>query len=220
MVCSKYDNMSYCKHDRPSLKYDILSYNEHMPTARFRELTEMAADRQGLVRTEDAAEIGYAAGALDTMARRGQLERVGHGVYRVPFVGVGALSAYMAAALWPRGVQGVLTHDTALDLWDVCDINPSKIHITVPRRHRPQRAIPDGYVIHREDLDPTDITAIEGVPVVILEAAIRQCAESHVGPDLLEQAVRHGRERGLLRRRQAQQLTEDLHLERVGRPRA
>ncbi len=202
------------------MKSDSLSYNKHMPTARFRELTEIAADRQGLVRTEDAAEIGYAAGALDTMARRGQLERVAHGVYRVPFVGVGPLGTYMAAALWPRGVQGVLTHETALDLWNVCDINPSKIHITVPRHHRPQRKIPDGYVIHREDLNPKDITAVEGVPVVTLETAIRQCAEAHVGRDLLEQAVRHGRERGLLRRRQAQTLVEDLHLERVGRPRA
>lgn len=191
-----------------------------MPTARFRELVEIAADRQGLVRTEDATEIGYAAGALDTMARRGQLERVGQGVYRVPFLGVGSLSAYMAAALWPRGVEGVLTHDTALDLWDVCDINPAKIHITVPRRHRPQRRIPGGYVIHREDLDPKDLTAIEGVPVVTLEMAILQCAEAHVGRDLLEQAVRHGRDRGLLRRRQAQQLVDDLDLGRVGQTRA
>jgi predicted transcriptional regulator of viral defense system len=145
------------------LKADILSYRQRMPTARFRELTEIAVDRQGLIRTADAAEIGYAAGTLDTMARRGQLERVAQGVYRVPFLGTGPLSTYMAAALWPRGVQGVLTHETALDLWDVCDINPGKIHITVPRRHRPQRTIPGGYVIHREDLDPKDITAIEAL---------------------------------------------------------
>jgi predicted transcriptional regulator of viral defense system len=202
------------------LKHDNLSYNEHMPTARFRELVEIAADRHGLVSTEDAAEVGYAPGALDTMARRGQLERVAHGVYRVPFIGAGVLGAYMAAVLWPRGVDAVLTHETALDLWDVCDINPTKIHIGVPRLHRPQRELPGGYVIHREDLDPRDITAIEGVPVVTLERAIRQCAVAHVGRDLLEQAVRHGRERGLLRGQQARQLVEDLHLGQVGRPRA
>jgi hypothetical protein len=53
-----------------------------------------------------------------------------------------------------------------------------------------------------------------------LEKAIRQCAVAHVGRDLLEQAVRHGRERGLLRGQQARQLVEDLHLGQVGRPRA
>jgi predicted transcriptional regulator of viral defense system len=202
------------------LKTDILSYYERMPTARFRELAEIAVDRQGLIRTADAAEIGYAPGTLDTMARRGQLERVAQGVYRLPIVGAGELSTYMAAALWPRGVDGVLTHETALDLWVVCDINPAKIHIAVPRHHRPQRTIPDGYVIHREDLNPTDVTAIEGVPVVGLERAVRQCAEAHVGKDLLEQAVRHGRERGLITRQQAKRVIADLELAGIGQPRA
>lgn len=191
-----------------------------MPTARFIELTEIAAEQHGLVTTEDGAEVGYVRGALDKMARRGQLERLATGLYRIPFLPAGELAGYMAAALWPRGARAVLTHETALDLWDVCDINPAKIHLTVPRRHRPQREVPKGYVIHREDLDPTDVTTVEGVPVVTLEKAVRQCAEVHVGRDLLEQAVRHGREQGLLRRAQAAVLTADLGLDRVGPVRA
>lgn len=191
-----------------------------MPTTRFAELAEIAADRYGLVTTEDAVEIGYAPGTIDKMARRGQLERVHRGLYRVPFLPGGTLGAYMAAALWPRGTTGVLTHETALDLWDVCDINPAKVHITVPARHRPQREVPRGYVIHREDLAPTEVTAVEGVPVVTLDRAIRQCAEMHVGRDLLEQATRHGRERGLLRRHLADALLRDLGLDRVAQMRA
>lgn len=191
-----------------------------MPTTRFTKLAELAVERHGLVTTRDAVEAGYARGTLDTMARRGQLERVATGVYRIPFLPGGELAGYMAAALWPRGTQGVLTHETALDLWDVCDINPAKVHLTVPHRHRPQREIPRGYVVHREDLDPADVTAIEGVPVVTLEKAIRQCAELHVRHDLLEQAVRHGGERGLLRRAQAHALTADLGLDPIGAPRA
>lgn len=66
----------------------------------------------------------------------------------------------------------------------------------MPRRHRPQRAIPKAYVIHREDLDPADVTSIEGIPVVKLTRALCQCAQEHLGRDLLEQAVRQGRARG------------------------
>lgn len=197
-----------------------MAYTEHMPTTRFTDLTEIAAEQHGLVTTENGAEVGYVRGALDKMARRGQLERLATGLYRIPFLPGGELASYMAAALWPRGAKAVLTHETALDLWDVCDINPSKIHLTVPRRHRPQREVPKGYVIHREDLDPADVTTVEGVPVITLEKAIRQCAEMHVGRDLLEQAVRHGREQGLLRRAQAAALTADLGLDRVGPVRA
>jgi predicted transcriptional regulator of viral defense system len=191
-----------------------------MPTTRFGDLAEIAADRHGLVTTEDAIAVGYARGTIDKMARRGQLERVARGIYRIPFLPGGELAAYMAAALWPQGTTGVLTHETALDLWDVSDINPAKTHLTVPARHRPQREVPRNLVIHREDLDPADVTTIEGVPVVTLEKAIRQCAEAHVGLDLLEQAVRHGRERGLLRRQVADALTTELGLNRVGRTRA
>ena len=85
-----------------------------MPTRRFGELAETAAERFGLVTVDDAREVGYEPKALAKLAGRGQLERVSRGVYRVPFMPGGAMQAYMAAALWPQGVQGVLTHDTAL----------------------------------------------------------------------------------------------------------
>lgn len=187
-----------------------------MPTTRFIDLAEVAADQFGLVTLQDARQVGYEPKTLVKLAERGQLERVSRGVYRVPFVPGGEMQAYMAAALWPQGVRGVLTYETALDLWDVSDVNPAKIHITVPRTHRPQRDIPQTYALHREDLDPTEVTAIEGVPVARLARAIRQCADMRVGRDLLEQAVRHGRGRGLLSAREHEQLVRTLELEQVG----
>lgn len=187
-----------------------------MPTTRFAELTEVAADKFGLLTLDDAKQVGYQPKTIVTLAERGQLERVSRGVYRVPFLPGGEMQAYMAAALWPQGARGVLTHETALDLWNVSDVNPAKIHITVPRAHRPQRDVPKAYVIHREDLDPADMTAIEGVPVVRLARAIRQCAELHLGRDLLEQAVRHGRSRGLLSAEEHKQLVDELALDQVG----
>jgi predicted transcriptional regulator of viral defense system len=186
-----------------------------MPTTRFVELAEAAADQFGLVTLKDARQVGYEPKTIVKLAERGQLERVSRGVYRVPFVPGGELQAYMAAALWPQGVRGVLTHETALDLWDVSDVNPTKIHLTVPRAHRPQRDIPKAYVVHREDLDPAEVTAIEGVPVVKLGRAIRQCAEMRVGRDLLEQAARHGRGRGLLSAREHERLVGELGLEHI-----
>jgi predicted transcriptional regulator of viral defense system len=62
------------------------------------------------VTVDDAREVGYEPKTLVKLAGRGQLERGSRGVYRVPFLPGGAMQAYMAAALWPQGVQGVLTH--------------------------------------------------------------------------------------------------------------
>jgi predicted transcriptional regulator of viral defense system len=190
-----------------------------MPTPLFTDLAELAADQYGLVTVADARAVGYADRTVAQMATRGQLERVSRGVYRVPFLPGGELGPYMEAALWPVGVQGVLSHETALDLWDVSDVNPAKIHITVPRDHRPQRAVPAAYVVHRQDLADSDTTTIEGVPLVTLERAVRDCAAGHLGADLLRQAVRAGRGRGLLTRRQAADLLRDLALGRYAEDR-
>jgi predicted transcriptional regulator of viral defense system len=197
-----------------------MRYSERVPTDRFAELAEVAADQYGLFTLEDARAIGYADNTIAQMARRGRLGRVSQGVYRIPFLPAGRLGAYMEAALWPVGVKGVLSHATALDLWDVSDINPTKIDITVPRAHRPQRALPSAYVIHREDLAPGEIEAIEGVPVVTLARAIRECADDDMAPDLLEQAVRAGAARGLLDRQRAAALRRDLGLDRIAAGRA
>lgn len=191
-----------------------------MPTDRFTELAETAADQHGYFALTDSREAGYADNTIAQMARRGRIERVSHGVYRIPFLLGGRLGPYMAAALWPAGVRGMISRDSALDLWEVGDVNPAKIHITVPRAHRAQRSVPAVYELHREDLTGDEVTEIEGVPVVTLERAIRECHRAHLAIDLLEQAIRHGQERGLLTTTQARRLADALGTDRVAVGRA
>jgi predicted transcriptional regulator of viral defense system len=38
--------------------------------------------------------------------------------------------------------RGTLSHDTALDLHELCDINPAQIHITIPTAYRLQKPVP------------------------------------------------------------------------------
>jgi predicted transcriptional regulator of viral defense system len=57
-----------------------------MPTDRFSELAETAADQFGLVTIADAERVGYRPKTLSKLAGRGQLERVSRGIYRVPFL--------------------------------------------------------------------------------------------------------------------------------------
>lgn len=197
-----------------------MRYVERVPTDRFNELAELAADRFGLVTLDDTRAVGYLDNSVAQMARRGRLERISQGVYRIPFMPGGQLGPYMAAALWPVGVRGVLSHETALDLWEVSDISPAKVHITVPRGHRPRRPVPTSYVIHHESLADSEIATIQGVPVVTLERAIRECADDHVGLDLIEQAVRTGRARGVLTSEQAAALVAELGLDQIAGQRA
>lgn len=180
-----------------------------MPGAAFNRLIDVAADQYGFVTQHDARKLGIQPMTLIRMSERGTLERRGHGLYRVLAVPPTRLDSYMEASLWPRGVRGVLSHETALDLYELSDVNPSKIHITVPRHHRIRREIPALYRVHREDLDVADITFYEGIPVVSPAHAIRQCHAAHLGPALIGQAIDDGARSGRLTRKQAAALRRE-----------
>ncbi len=172
-----------------------------MPGRNFKTLYEIAEDNYGFLTVDDARGAGIRPQRLAEMARRGSLQREGLGLYRLDPFPVHALDSYRKATLWPYGIEGVLSHETALDLYELSDVNPAKIHITVPKRYRlRRREVPPAYRFHHEDLDMHDITRHEGLPIVTPAKAIRQCHEAHLRRDLLRQALEQARERGLLNR--------------------
>lgn len=151
------------------------------------------------------------------MARRGTVKRVNHGVYRVEAIPPHPRDQYVAAVLWPRGgaefpiradvraglaphqvVTAVLSHMTALELHDLSDVNPDKIHLTVPSPLRIRRSVPKLYVLHHASLTAEEITSVDGLPVTTIARTITDCAEAHLGPALLGQAIDQARVRGLL----------------------
>jgi predicted transcriptional regulator of viral defense system len=181
-----------------------------MPGAAFNQLADLAADQYGFVSQHDARELGIAPMTLIRMSEHGTLERRGHGLYRFRYFPVSRFDSYMEATLWPRGVRGVLSHETALDLYELSDVNPSKIHLTVPRGHRIRREIPALYRIHHETLPSESVTFYEGIPIVTPAHAIRQSHAAHLGAALIGQAIDHGVSNGRLTRKEAAQLRREI----------
>lgn len=173
-----------------------------MPGRVYTHLLELAQNQYGYVTPEDARAEGIDPLRLQDLARRGLADRVGHGLYRIALVPQTGLDQYMEATLWPHGVLGVLSHDTALDLHGLNDVNPAKIHLTVPAHYRVRREVPKLYVLHHRDLDDADVTLHEGIPIVTPYRAILDGIEAHLGPRLLDQTVENAAARGLLTRDQ------------------
>jgi predicted transcriptional regulator of viral defense system len=94
----------------------------------------------------------------------------------------------MHAAVWPDG-RGVLSHETALDLHDLCDVNPNHIDVTVPKTYRTHRDVPGSYRLHPRNLDAADITSLNGVPIVTPARAIADGIEVGLRPTLIDQAI-------------------------------
>ena len=168
-----------------------------MPGRWYSELFEVAADQRGFITTEDIRDLGGTTQVLIDMHRHGHLDRVAHGVYRFRSFPAGPLDELMQATLWPRKL-GVISHDSGLDLWDLCDVNPAKIHVTVPKGARVRRAAPPVYEVHVRDLNPSDIARFEGIPVVTPAKAILDGIERHLDQRLTNQAIDTARRRGLI----------------------
>jgi len=176
------------------------------------ELWEVAVEQYGFVTTRDAQALGVAAVELAKLAARGGLVRVSQGVYRFPEWPVGANDHLMQAVLWTRDPRAALSHETALDLYELCDINPDKTHVTIPRRTKILRraSAPGALVVHYQDLEPSQIGWWERIPTVTVATAIDQCIAGHVRPDLVLQAIDTARRQGRVDEATAERQRLDL----------
>jgi predicted transcriptional regulator of viral defense system len=182
-----------------------------MPGRNFKTLYEAAEDNYGFLTVEDARQAGIRPQRLAEMARRGSLRREGLGLYRLDPFPPHELDEYRKATLWPYGIEGVLSHETALDLYELSDVNPAKIHVTLPKQYRlRRRQTPPAYRFHHEEIVAGEITRHEGLPIVTPAKAIRQCDAAHLRRDLLRQALEDAKQRGLISRDAYQELMGEL----------
>ena len=154
---------------------------------------------------------------LGKLAARGKLERVSYGVYRFPEWPLSANDALMEAVLWTRDRRAALSHDTALALYELSDINPDKTHVTVAPKSRAlqRKRVPGAYAIHYQLLTDAQIGWWERIPTVTPAAAIDQCIEARVRPDLVLQAISNAGRLGRITPEAAEQL--ETKLRRGGR---
>ncbi|MDR1430782.1 MAG: hypothetical protein LBI99_01530 [Propionibacteriaceae bacterium] len=178
------------------------------------ELWEVALDQYGYVTTADAHRLGIPTGELRKLRYRKKLIHASQGVFRFPEYPVSPRGQLMEAVLWTRDPLAVLSHDTALDVYDLSDINPNVIHVTVPKREKPirRKTIPAEYMLHYENLRPEQRYYWEQIPCVTVETAINQEIESRQRPDLIAQAIEQAAGQGLINqdtaKRQRQRLKE------------
>lgn len=173
-------------------------------------LREVALDQHGFVTTAQAVAEGVSHAELSMMVARDRLERVAHGVYRVPQVPETEADQYQLAVLWTGVPEACLSHDTALAVWEVSDINPDRIYLTVARRRRLRRAGGQRYVVNYDDLQEDQVTWWQGIPTVDVPTAIAQCIDTGVASYLIRQALDRSGRTSRLPATERERLTAEL----------
>lgn len=185
---------------------------------RYREwdtkLYEIAETQLGYFTAAQSRSAGIAPIKLIQLARDGEIERVSRGVYRLNRYPASPFGQYMEAALWPQvrrpGAFAVISHASALSLYEMSDVSPAKVHITLPPSIRIRRAVPGSYVVHHAVLPADDVMTVEGVPVTTPQRTIRDVHAAHLGTALVRQAIEDGRRNGRLSYELAAQLQREL----------
>ena len=172
-------------------------------------VVERAAEHHGYVTTRDARDLGIDPTQLRLMAARGRLERIGRGAYRVSILPRGEHDDLAAAVAWTLG-RGVVSHESALILHHLSDVNPSRVHLTVPRDNYPRAAGGEFYRLHRRALDASDVTEIAGIPTTALARTIRDCLANGTDPYQLRLAIDRAETEGLLRCKSADELRDEV----------
>lgn len=169
-----------------------------MATAQ-QQLWEIALDQHGFVTTDDARALGIAAHTLRFLAQRGTLSREAHGVYRFERFPTSKADDYMQAVLWTGQPDAALTHETTLDLLELADVNPDRVHVTVPVGTRVRRQGGERIVLHEEDLTAADLGWWQGIRCATAATAIRQVIDARTTPvHLARQAIETARARGAI----------------------
>ena len=168
-------------------------------------LYEIAADQNGYFTTKQAIAAGYADNTHPFHVKAGNWVREHRGIYRLAKFPTGDHPDMVLWHLWSRGrddqPEGVYSHETALSLYELSDINPSKLHMTVPPDFRRNSPTPKILVLHRGVLRKEDIEARQGFRVTRPLKTIGDLLISRsVQMDHMQQAVRQAFQRGIIRR--------------------
>src|SRR5271156_987125 len=179
--------------------------NERNEAAK--RLYEIAEQQQGFFTTKQAKGAGFAENTHPYHVQVGNWIREHRGIYRLAPFPTTDRPELVLWALWSRNrneeVEGVYGHHTALSLYDLSDLNPAKLHMTVPTDFRRNSEIPVILVLHYADLSESDVQTAQGFKFTRpLRAILDRIEAGTVERNFIRQALRQAVDRGLITRQQ------------------
>lgn len=170
-------------------------------------LYDAASAQGGYFTAKQALTAGYEANAQAYNVQAGNWAREHRGIYRLANYPHPSRPDLILWSLWScnrKGEpQGVYSHATALSVHELSDLNPSKLHMTVPPEFRRSSATPKALALHAARLHPDDAESMHGFQVTNpLRTICDLIVEGDTQEEHLRQAVRQALQRGLISRGQ------------------
>lgn len=169
---------------------------------RRQELFDLAVQQAGFFTSGQARDLGYSTRLIHHHKTKGNWEEHGWGLYRLKHFPHSQDEDLVRLTLWSRNKAGepqaVVSHDTALRLFDLSDVLPDKYHLTVPAGFR--KDAPSDVVLHRGKLEIGDVQQREGFSVTTPLRTLIDVAKNNLSLEQFGLALKQALELGLVRR--------------------
>lgn len=162
-------------------------------------LFEVAESQQGYFTSADAKRLGYGYPSQHFHVRQGNWIRIDRGIYRLKKFPAAIHEDLMRWWLWSRK-KGVISYETAAAVYELGDLLPSKVHLTVPPNFRRKPA--KGLALHKADVDESETERRNGFPITKPLRTIMDLARIHLDHERLSVVTRDAIQKGLVSRRE------------------
>lgn len=180
-------------------------YGANMATEMNKKITKLfkiAENQHGYFTAKQATSAGFLPTNFTYHVKSGTWEHEGTGIYRLKNFPNSRESQRAFYSLWSRNrhdeIQGVYSHETALSIYDLSDVNPSKLHMTVPKGFRKSAEIPKILVLYFADFDKSEVQNIDGIPVTRPLRTLLDVYQGNTSHEFVEQAVQQAYSKGLI----------------------
>ncbi len=161
-------------------------------------LYTVAESLAGYFTAAQALDAGMSRSTLQYHARPGgRYERIEPGLFRLRQFPSTPHEHIIAAWLGLGQPWAVVSHESALELHELADVIPTKVHITVPRSKRGMRRR-SGVALHavQHPPAPSEIQTINGIPVTRPDRSILDSIDAGTQPEQIEAAISQAIARG------------------------
>ncbi len=158
-------------------------------------LLQITESQQGYFTSRQAEECGFSPPNFHRKLESGKWSKELRGIYRIANYPTTSRPELALWALWSADKQGkpqgVWSHETALEIHNLSDVAPAKLHMSVPKSFRKSTEIPKNLCLHFVDEIPqSDIETRQGycvtTPLRTLSDIIQ---EGKTQPEQIERAI-------------------------------
>jgi predicted transcriptional regulator of viral defense system len=182
-----------------------------------RALHAVAFQQAGYFTAAQALEAGYSYQAQKYHADAGNWVRIDRGIFRLPEWPTDPEDVFVRWTLWSDG-RGVVSHDSALAIHGLSDVDPVQVHLTVPTGFG---AVDEMVALHVGEVGTDEREARRGWAVTTPLRTLVDAAVSDASQEQVDRSMADALRLGLTTRRRVLRAASDapdraaLRLERA-----